>query len=258
MRLTPPKQKIVDLFGGPSIYTDPMCGRVVSTSTADELAAYFGGIEVADTVQASYNVAPTNDVAVVVDRPDARRLEAFRWGLIPSWAKDPAIGSKMINARSETVLEKPSFKSSFLKRRCIMPVDGFYEWQSIPGKKVKQPYFISRPDEEPYAFACMWSLWTGELAGETRTVCSVTILTTSPNETMSKIHHRMPVILPPHHWDRWLDPQNHDGEELTSLLVPAPNELISLRPISTAVNNVRNKGCELIEEVLPDPALFQD
>jgi len=232
-----------------------MCGRFVSASTADEIAAYFGGAQVADTLEPSYNVAPTNDIYVVLDRPEARTVEAFRWGLIPSWAKDPKIGSKMINARSETVLEKNSFKTSFRKRRCLVPVDGFYEWRVVPGRKAKQPYYVTRPDGEPSALAGLWSVWTGDMAGETRTICSVTVLTTAPNHVVGKIHDRMPVILAPTNWDQWLDPANEDVEQLTHLLVPAPDSLTTLTPVSTAVNSVRNKGAELTEPVEIDDDL---
>lgn len=230
-----------------------MCGRFVSSSSPDDIARYFGA-EVETGVQdlrSNYNVAPTNDVMVVYEDGSTRLLDTFHWGLVPSWAKDLKIGSRMINARAETVAEKSAFKRSLAKRRCILPVDGFFEWAKVPGQKNKQPYFIHGVDEYPLAFAGLWAEWRGEVAGESVVVRSTTIITTAANQAMAPVHDRMPVILPPHEWSAWLDPAQQDPVAVQRLLVPSPETLLRLRPVSTQVNNVRNKGAELIVEVEP-------
>ncbi len=238
-----------------------MCGRFVSSSSADEIARYFDADQVSEQAvgkDANYNTAPTSDVFVVYSDGTVRNLDTFHWGLIPSWAKDLKIGNKLINARAETVAEKPSFRSAFKRKRCIVPVDGFYEWAKVEGEgKKKQPYFVERPDAEPYAFAGLWEEWTGSLAAEGAdgvepeeiTIRSTTIITGPANEKMSEIHHRMPVILPSDSWDEWLDPSQQDTDRVRALLVPTPRELITLHPVSTEVNNVRNKGEHLIEAI---------
>lgn len=232
-----------------------MCGRFVSSSTPDDLASYFGVDQVAESVlEPNYNVAPTQDVYAVVEDDGARHIDAFFWGLIPSWAKDAKIGSRMINARAETLAEKNAYKSSFAKRRCIIPADGFYEWQALDrpvknseGKSIKkQPMFITRADGAPLAFAGLWSLWRGPDKDQ-EPLRSVTIITTTPNATMSPIHNRMPVILPSDHWTEWLDRGRTDTAELTSLLVPAADDVLVTTPVSTEVNKVRNNGPQLAE-----------
>lgn len=245
-----------------------MCGRFVSTSRPEEVASYFDAALAEQLVPAAdvatgadggwqnYNVAPTSSVLVVVERADTRWVDRFRWGLVPFWAKDPSVGSRMINARAETLAEKPAYRQAFRKRRCIIPADGFYEWQVVPGRKAKQPMYIHRRDGDRLAFAGLWELWTpkggadapGEGAEPLRT-CSV--VTGPPNEVVAPIHDRMPVMLPPDAWDVWLDPAVDDADLLRSLLVPAPAALLVADPVSTAVNNVRNKGPELIEPVAP-------
>jgi putative SOS response-associated peptidase YedK len=232
-----------------------MCGRFVSSSPPDELAAYFGVDQVGESVQdpdrsANYNVAPTQDVLGVVEDADQRHLDAFFWGLIPSWAKDAKIGSKMINARAETLADKNAYKSSFAKRRCLVPADGFYEWKKLDGsgKAKKQPMFISRRDGEPLAFAGLWSVWRGPDKDQ-EPLRSLTIVTTTPNGTMAPIHDRMPVILPKDAWGPWLDRDNDDLASLSELLVPASDDLLDVRPVSTEVNNVRNNGEHLVERV---------
>lgn len=226
-----------------------MCGRFVAASPPAEIAAYFDVDQTSDaTLDPNYNVAPTRDVYVVYADGGTRRLDPLRWGLIPSWAKDMAIGNRMINARAETVASKPAFRSSFARRRCIIPADGFYEWRQIAGQKRKQPYFIHRPDGEPYAFGGLWAEWRGtDPAGEPVTVRSTTIITCAANSRMAELHDRMPVILPAAAWDEWLDPEDHDVDRLGRFLVPAPPELIEFHPVSTDVNNVRNGGAQLIE-----------
>ena len=227
-----------------------MCGRFVSATPPDQVAAYFGAEAPEALLEPSYNVAPTSDVYAVLSDGTTRHVDAFHWGLVPRWAKDPKIGSKMINARAETLATKNAYKSAFQKRRCIIPADGFYEWQKREGQRTKQPFFISRPDGEPYAFAGLWEVWKGE-DGEPLRSC--TIITTTPNEVMATIHDRMPVILPPEAWDTWLDREVQDLELLGKLLVPAPPAIVTLRPISTQVNNVRNDGPELTDEAAPLP-----
>lgn len=249
-----------------------MCGRFVSSSPPDEVARYFDVDRTSDAAlehPPNFNTAPTTDVLVVVDDGGARSLDAYHWGLVPSWAKDLSVGNRMINARAETLGSKPAFRRAFARRRCIVPVDGFYEWQKVEGSKRKQPFYIHRPDGEPYAFAGLWEQWHGTLAttgaavpsdaddgggdtGEEVTVRSVTIVTGPANGAMSRIHDRMPVILPADSWTEWLSPEERDTERLSRLLVPAPDSLIAMHPVSTEVNNVRNKGDHLVAEV--DPA----
>ncbi len=237
-----------------------MCGRFVSSNSPDKIAEYFGASFEGEALPANFNVAPTNDVYGVVAGPATTEghvepvLRMFHWGLVPLWAKDVKIGSKMINARSETIAEKPAFKSDFKKHRIIIPMDGFYEWQQgkeggpvgKTGKLIKQPMFIHRVDGEPLAVAGLWSAWRDKSLGpEAPWLHSCTVVTTSANDTMAPVHDRMPVLLPASVWDEWLDPDNQDIESLKRLLVPAPNNLLTMHPVSTDVNNVRNKGPEL-------------
>jgi putative SOS response-associated peptidase YedK len=234
-----------------------MCGRFVSSSSPADLASYFGAEGTVDeALEQSYNVAPTSDVYVVHADGGVRRVDAFHWGLVPIWAKDPKVGNRMINARSETLASKGAFKPAFKKRRCIVPADGFYEWKKLEGQKKKQPYFIHRPDDEPFAFAGLWEVWRGpEKDADEVQLRSTTIITTSANEPMSAIHDRMPVVLPPSAWDEWLDPDNDDIDTLGKLLVPAPASLITMHPVGTGVGNVRNNGPQLVEEIPPDEVL---
>lgn len=228
-----------------------MCGRFVSASPPDDIARYFDAAAPEQALGENYNVAPTNDVYAVYEDGGVRRLDAFHWGLVPHWAKDPSVGNRMINARAETVAGKNAFKPSLRKRRCLIPADGFYEWKKVEGQKKKQPMFIHRPDEQPLAFAGLWTIWRNpEVEGEELHSC--TIITTQANATMEPIHDRMPVILDQADWDQWLDPANDDVDTLGKLLVPAPPKLIEVFPVSTDVNSVRNKGPELIARV--DPA----
>lgn len=226
-----------------------MCGRFVSSSPPDELAQYFDVDVVGETLlEASFNVAPTHDVYVVVEDGGVRRLDAFHWGLLPVWAKDRSVAGRMINARAETIAEKNAYKHAFRKRRCIIPVDGFYEWKRLPDGKRKQPMFIHRADGDPMAFAGLWEVWRGPNR-DAPPVHSCTILTGAANETVAPIHDRMPVMLPPSAWSTWLDRGNDDLDTLGKLLVPAPASLLATRPVGTAVNNVRNNGPELLAEI---------
>jgi putative SOS response-associated peptidase YedK len=227
-----------------------MCGRYVSTSSPQQLADVFGATIDVDPLTPSYNVAPTNDVYAVVrdTQSPAPVVRSFRWGLVPVWAKDARIGSKMINARAETLTEKPAFKTLFRSRRLLVPMDGFYEWQAVPGSKVKQPLFLHRPDRQILVAAGLWAAWRDPAEGpDGPWLHSLTIITTAANEMVSAIHDRMPVFLSTEHWDEWLDPANRDTESLSTLLMPAPESLLTADQVSTAVNNVRNKGPELIE-----------
>ncbi|MDP8952934.1 MAG: SOS response-associated peptidase [Actinomycetota bacterium] len=192
-------------------------------------------------VPPSYNVAPTQEVAAVLVEGGERRLEMLRWGLIPSWADEPQIGSRMINARSETVSEKPSFRGAFRKRRCLIPADGFYEWQRTDNGK--QPYHIHARDGSPFAFAGLWESWSGD-EGEIR---SCTILTTEANEVVGEVHHRMPVIVAPEDYETWLDPDLHDADWLAPLLTPYPSEALEAYPVSRFVNNPSNNDERCVE-----------
>jgi putative SOS response-associated peptidase YedK len=235
-----------------------MCGRFVSSNSPERIASYFGAsFDTEPPIEGlaeNFNVAPTNDILAVVQPADAPAgkpvVQPFHWGLVPFWAKDTKIGSKMINARSETLIEKSVFKTLLASKRVIIPMDGFYEWQVVPGQKTKQPMFIYRRDGEPLAVAGLWTTWRDKSAGpEAPWLHSCTIITTSANATMAPVHDRMPVLLPATRWDEWLDPTNNDLEALQRLLVPAPDDLLTMHPVSTAVNNVRNKGPELIEAI---------
>lgn len=241
-----------------------MCGRFVSSHTPDKIAEFFGASfeQEAAALPPNFNVAPTQDVyAVVADAQGARELQPFHWGLVPSWAKDTKIGSKMINARAETIADKPAFKGLFRKHRLLIPMDGFYEWQQPgegapvgkSGKPIKTPMFIHRTDGKPLAVAGLWAAWRDpnapESAGDAAWLHSCTVITTSANDMMSRVHDRMPVILGEDEWAAWLDPANHDVAALRGMLVPAGEDVLVMHPVSTAVNNVRNKGPELIAPV---------
>ena len=233
-----------------------MCGRFVAASTPEKIAEYFGAAFEGETLGENYNVAPTNDIYAVVAGPDGSpRLEVFHWGLIPVWAKERKLGQKMINARAETLSSKPAFKVVFKKHRCIIPMDGFYEWRAgtpggpvtKAGKPAKQPMYIQRLDGEPLAVAGLWSAWRDPASGGGDWLHTASVVTTSANATMAPIHDRMPVILPQSAWATWLDPSNEDVDALATLLRPAPDSLLATHPVSTDVNNVRNKGPALIE-----------
>jgi putative SOS response-associated peptidase YedK len=217
-----------------------MCGRYTLRSPVETLAEEFGITGPLPEVQPRYNVAPTQEVAAVLtEEDDERHLEMLRWGLIPSWADDPAIGNRMINARSETAAQKPSFRSVFRKRRCLILADGFYEWQKTASGK--QPYYIRMENGSPFAFAGLWESW-GKYGEEIR---SCTILTTDANDLVGEIHHRMPVILPPEEYGLWLDPDMGEPEPLLDLLRPYPSDVMEAYPVSRRVNKPSNDepGC---------------
>ncbi len=229
-----------------------MCGRFVSASSPEDLADYFDAAIDSAALGANFNVAPTHEVPIVRAVEDNRSISLLRWGLVPFWAKDLKIGSKMINARSETVAEKPAFRSAFAKRRCLIPADGFYEWAKVTGQKNKQPYYIYRSDGEPLVFAGLWERWTPKAqdGDAPETIETFTVLTTSANSDMEPVHNRMPVMIPPSAWDSWLDPGTPQAD-LADLAVPAPDGLLELRAVSTAVNRVANNAEHLLDAVEP-------
>ena len=226
-----------------------MCGRFVSTGSPDAVANYFDAESDVESLGQNYNVAPTHDIYGVLTDPEGTRLlRAFHWGLIPSWAKDRKIASKMINARSETLSTKNAYRGLFAKKRCLVPMDGFYEWRpgspdgplNAKGKPLKQPMFIHRADGEPLAVAGLWTRWKDPEDAEERWLHSVTLITTAANETLSSIHNRMPVIVPASDWEGWLDPENHDVEALAQLFAPRDDGSLTMHEVSTDVNSVRN------------------
>ena len=220
-----------------------MCGRFTQQRPTAELAAMFDAEPPTDELLPTYNLAPTDEAAVVVERGDRRAIRAYRWGLIPSWAKDEKIAAKLFNARAETLATSGAFRESFRRRRCIVPADAFYEWQRQGG--ARQPFLIRRRDDAPLALAGLWSGWHHP---ETEQVIrTFTIVTTTANRTLAGIHDRMPVILSPDHWGRWLDPEMQEMGELTALLEPVADDDLVLYPVRPLVNNVRNNGPELIE-----------
>lgn len=220
-----------------------MCGRITQYLSPTELATLFDAETLADSTSARYNLAPTQMALVVEEDGERRVVVAQRWGLVPPWADSPKIGSQLINARAETVAEKPSFRSAFKRQRCIVPVNGFYEWQKVGATKV--PHAIVRKDGQPLALAGLWSSWHDPQTGEE--MRTFTIVTTEANATMRPLHERMPVVLPDDAWDTWLDPSFQDVGALKSLLRPAPDDLLRTYPVSRRVNDVRNDDPELLE-----------
>ncbi len=220
-----------------------MCGRYTLT-TPGELIAELFGLDSDPEVEARYNLAPTQEVAAVrVDEPGGpRRFVRLRWGLVPHWAKDASIGNKMINARSESAAEKPAFRSSFKRRRCLVLADGFYEWKKVEGG-AKQPWYFRLASGDPFALAGLWASW-GQGDEELETC---TILTTEANELVRKVHPRMPVILEPAAYDLWLDPAEGDRARLEAVLGPADPAAMITYPVSTRVNSPANDDPSVIE-----------
>ena len=219
-----------------------MCGRYTRKEDLARLAEVLKVI--LPHLKPSYNIAPSQMVAAVRVKPESgdRECVELKWGLIPSWAKDPSIGNKMINARGETVAEKPAFRKAFRQRRCLVLADGFYEWKREG--KAKQPYYIYLKDNQPFAFAGLWERWED---GKDQTIESCALITTGSNAIMEPIHHRMPVILDPNSYDVWLDPAVQDVNTLNELLRPyTANEMVSY-PVSIMVNNPRNDSPRCIE-----------
>jgi putative SOS response-associated peptidase YedK len=233
-----------------------VCGRFTTTTPAEDLARYFRVDEVVLEEQPPrWNVAPTDTVAGIVDHDGSRRMGGFRWGLVPFWAKDPSVGSRMINARAETIREKSAYARPFERRRCIVPADGFYEWQAQPGRKAKQPFHIRRIDGEPLAIAALWDSWRPKRGSDDGRLVSCVLITTDANDLLRPLHDRMPVLLPASTWDAWLDPANDDLDALAALLVPAPDELLEAVAVSPAVGDVRNDGPDLLDVVDPEARL---
>ena len=224
-----------------------MCGRFSQSQLAEAIATAFQVAEV-PPLTPRYNIAPTQSVAAVLQTPEhkARQFRMLHWGLIPSWAKDRKIGARLINARAETVAEKPAFRSAFRQRRCLVLADGFYEWQQQEHKKQKQPFYFRLSDGQSFAFAALWEHWKD---GSGEEIESCTLLTTEPNELMKPVHNRMPVILDPKNYDLWLDPDVKKSELLQPLLRPYSAEEMMAYPVSTAVNKPTNDTAECINSL---------
>jgi len=237
-----------------------MCGRFSQQRPASELAEIFAAEPLADELGPRFNVAPTDEANVVVQRDDRRAITAYRWGLIPHWADKAKVGSRMFNARSESLTSSPAFRDSFARKRCLVPVDGFYEWQRSEGRR--QPFSIGRGDGRPLVLAGLWDGWRDPVAD--RVIQTFTIVTTTPNRQLDWLHDRMPVLLPDDAWARWLDPHTDPGE-LLGLFEPTDEVALRVWPVSPLVNNVRNDGPELIAPVDPsdarpghEPGLFDE
>ncbi len=225
-----------------------MCGRFAMFTPLADIVDQFG-IDKASPVEARYNIAPTQPVAAIrADKEGLRQLDLLRWGLIPHWAKDVSIGNRLINARAETVAEKPAFRQSFSKRRCLILASGFYEWGETPAGKY--PFFMSPPGGECLAFAGLWERWR---SAEDEVIDSCVIITTSANESLAGVHQRMPVILGDDAQTLWLA-ESASREDRLSVLQPAPDGTLDIRQVKRTVNNPRNEGVELIEEASERPA----
>ena len=222
----------------------PMCGRYTFTFSAKSLAEAFGMIPPGFDIVKGYNIAPGQYIVIVRPEKGQRVADVAFWGLIPSWTNDPNTCPKPINARAETLIEKPTFRSAFKRNRCIVPASGFYEWKT-EGKE-KRPFYFHPTDGDVFAFAGLMEDWHGP-NGEV--MVGACIITTEPNELMAEIHNRMPVILPKDAWGLWLDPAVQ-VREVQPLLVPYPSELMAAHPVGSAVGNTRNDGPELILSVV--------
>ena len=248
-----------------------MCGRYASSRKPEDLAEEFeidrarAAESVPEPLGPDYNVAPTKSVYAVLTRPDGPRdLKVVTWGLVPFWAKDPKIGSRMINARMETVAEKPAYRQAFAKRRCLLPADGYYEWyptsqRTKAGKPLKQPFFIRPKDGSSLAMAGLYEIWRDKDKADddpTRFLWTCTVITTEAEDDVGVIHDRMPMLVERERWSDWLDPERTSTDDLTDLLVPAAPGRLEAYPVSTSVNSVRNNGPELVEplplEDVPD------
>jgi putative SOS response-associated peptidase YedK len=222
-----------------------VCGRFSQQRPASELAEIFAAEPLVDELGPRFNVAPTDEAYVVVQRAERRAVVAYRWGLIPHWAETAKVASRMFNARSETLLRSPAFADALHRKRCLVPVDRFYEWQRIGGRR--QPFTIGRADDRPLALAGLWSGWREP---STQTVVrTFTIVTTGPNDQMAALHDRMPVVVPERAWDLWLSPAIADPAELQGLFEPTDEIPLRIEPVRDLVNNVRNDGPELVEPI---------
>jgi putative SOS response-associated peptidase YedK len=241
-----------------------MCGRYAASRSPDDLVEEFEveRVDLRQHLEPDYNVAPTKPVPAVLTRPPrgerdsapVRQLMDLQWGLVPSWAKDRSIGSRLINARSETVADKPAFKKAFARRRCLLPADGYYEWYATErttakGKPVKQPFFIRPRGGGSLAMAGLYEVWRdGSLAEDDpgALLWTCTVLTTRAEDELGHIHDRMPLLVQPDRWSDWLDPSPHETAQLLDALVPAAPGRLEAYPVSTEVNNVRNNGPQLV------------
>ncbi|MBD0275287.1 MAG: SOS response-associated peptidase [Acetobacteraceae bacterium] len=221
-----------------------MCGRYFQQRGPASLAAYFEAANPLPNLAPNWNRAPTQDGLVLRRHPEtgARHLDALRWGLVPRWAKDPSVGSRMINARSESIAEKPAFREAFAKRRCLVAADGFYEWRAEG--KAKQPFAVALADGSPMALAGLWEGWRGPDGEVMRTF---TVVTGEANAKLAAMHHRMPVILPREVWPAWLGEAEAGEAELRDLLRPCPPEWLAVWPVSARVNKVTENGRGLLE-----------
>ncbi len=221
-----------------------MCGRFTLTVSPEDLQAAFPNFHIPVDIPPSYNIAPSQPIPVVPNDGE-NTLDFYRWGLIPSWTKADKIGKfSLINARSETVAEKPSFKASFRRRRCLILTDGFYEWSKSTTGKGKTPYYFTLRDQTPFAFAGLWDIWHSPEGDPLRSAC---ILTTTPNDLVKPIHDRMPVILQPESYTDWLKPEEGRSDDFQPLLVPYPAELMQAYPVSTYVNSPKNNSPQCIQ-----------
>ncbi|MCB5165806.1 SOS response-associated peptidase [Streptomyces bambusae] len=239
-----------------------MCGRYASTRAPQDLSGLFEARwDGTEALAPSWNVAPTDPVWAVIERPDRetgeveRTLRAVRWGLVPSWAKDPGVGSRMINARVETVHEKPAYRRAFAKRRCLLPADGFYEWEAVPAtagaKAYKQPYFIRPEDDTLMAMAGLYEFWRDPAVADdddpAAWLTTATVITTEATDEAGRIHPRMPLALDPADYEAWLDPAHQDTADLRALLHTPGGGRLDVRAVGTAVNSVRNNGPHLLD-----------
>jgi putative SOS response-associated peptidase YedK len=222
-----------------------MCGRISTAGiSADILKTHFG-IDSVFPFTLSYNVAPTLQIPAIIEQNNIRKLEAFRWGLIPHWARDKNIIATAFNARAETLTQKPLFRGSIKSKRCLVLATGFYEWQKRGGKK--QPYYIYRSDKRPLAFAGLWDIWEDDITGEAIESC--TIITIPATHQMTQIHERMPAVLESEIFDTWLDPEFNETEVLQDILIAPKEDVLEMYPVSSYVSNSRNDGEECIERV---------
>lgn len=228
-----------------------MCGRINLLMSPGELAAIFELFREPEWAP-RYNMGPLQPILAVRQTPAGRAADRVQWGLVPSWATDPKVGSQMFNARAETVATKPAFRSSFRRRRCLVPASGFYEWQVLD-RKTRQPWNIFRADGQPLALAGLWERWT---APDGSVLESCTVITTTPNAFMAELHDRMPVILDPSVWDLWLTPDEIAPEALLELLVPCPDDWLQRFPVSTLVGNIRNESPECLKPITIPGRLF--
>jgi putative SOS response-associated peptidase YedK len=220
-----------------------MCGRFVLFNVKETLIEKFRIDEIESDPAPNYNIAPSLGISAVIRDGNKNKLVKLHWGLVPFWAKDKSIGSKMINGRIETVAEKPAFKNAFKKRRCLILADGFYEWQGKEGNK--QPYYISIPSDEPFAFAGLWESWDKEEP----VYKSCTIITIESSGPVQEIHHRMPVILKPENHDKWLDPKIQASKELMAILQEGMIRDMKYHPVSKRVNKAENNDKRLLDPI---------